>query len=344
MCRIFLSYIIPCYNVKEYLPKCLESLSRQKINKDLEIEYILINDGSTDDTLSLLEDFKNKDNRAFVIDQKNQGVSIARNSGLKVARGEYVFFLDSDDFLTDDASQILYDVTSNTKSDIIVTNAYKVKDGSLDNIKKWNPCANLNDGIYSVEDFVRLIRVLPVSFKAYRRKLLVSYNIEFDSDLRVGEVFTFFLHALQNCKTVAISNKRIMFYLVRSNGAMRNSNIDQDYSILKTMDRMEKYASGTGALLDFRSYSSYYAAYYRIVRLFTLNKYARQSKFTPEIGRLLRVIDETKAYNRVLKAVAFEKGFQRRRLYALGQLFLPTRIYYSILSFFIRLRKNENDF
>ena len=253
-----------------------------------------------------------------------------------------MFFLDGDDFLTDDASQILYDVISNTDSDIIVTNAYKVKEGNLDNVKTWNPCANLNDGIYTVEDFIRLITVLPVSFKAYRRKLLEGNNIEFDTDLRVGEVFTFFLHALQNSKTIAVSNKRIMFYLVRDSGAMRNSNIEQDYSILKTMERMDEYASGK--LLDMRPYSSYCAAFYRIVRVFTLNKYARQSKFTPEIGRLLGVIDETKAYYRVLKAVANEKGYQRRRLYAIGQLFFPTKIYYSLLRFFIRQRKDEFDF
>ena len=340
---ILLSYIIPCYNIQAYLPRCIESLARQHINEDdVELEFVLVNDGSPDNCLKIIEDFASKDSRFVVIDQKNQGVSAARNAGLRVAKGEYVFFLDGDDYLTDDASQILYDVISNTDSDIIVTNAYKVKEGNLDNIKKWNPCANLNDGIYTVEDFIRLISVLPVSFKAYRRKLLVSNNIEFDTDLRVGEVFTFFLHALQNSKTITISNKRIMFYLVRDSGAMRNSNIEKDYTILKTMERMDEYASG--ALLDFRSYSSYYAAFYRIVRVFTLNKYARLSKFTPEIGRLLSVIDETKVYNRVLKAVANEKGFQRRRLYAIGQLFLPTRIYYSVLSFFIRLRKSDNDF
>ena len=339
---IHISYIVPCYNIQEYLPRCLNSLAKQKINTNADVEFVLVNDGSPDNCLKIIEDFASKDSRFVVIDQKNQGVSAARNAGLRVAKGEYVFFLDGDDYLTDDASQILYDVISNTDSDIIVTNAYKVKEGNLDNIKKWNPCANLNDGIYTVEDFIRLISVLPVSFKAYRRKLLVSNNIEFDRDLRVGEVFTFFLHALQNSKKIAISNKRIMFYLVRDSGAMRNSNIEKDYTILKTMERMDEYASG--ALLDFRSYSSYNVAFYLIVRVFTLNKYARLSKFTPEIRRLLSVIDETKVYNRVLKAVANEKGFQKRRLYAIGQLFLPTRIYYSILRFFIRQRKDKVDF
>lgn len=339
--NIFLSFIIPCYNVAKYLPKCIESLKGQDVSGH-GIEFIMVNDGSPDNCLKIIEDFASKDSRFVVIDQKNQGVSAARNAGLRVAQGEYVFFLDGDDYLTDDASQILYDVISNTDSDIIVTNAYKVKEGNLDNVKMWNPCANLNDGIYTVEDFIRLISVLPVSFKAYRRKLLVSNNIEFDTDLRVGEVFTFFLHALQNSKKITISNKRIMFYLVRDSGTMRNSNIEKDYTILKTMERMDEYASG--ALLDLRSYSSYNVAFYLIVRVFTLNKYARLSKFTPEIRRLLSVIDETKVYNRVLKAVANEKGFQKRRLYAIGQLFLPTRIYYSILRFLIRLRKSDNDF
>ena len=133
-----------------------------------------------------------------------------------------------------------------------------------------------------------------------------------------------------------------MYYVVRNSGAMRNSNIDQDYSILKTMERMDEYASG--ALLDLRPYSSYFTAFFRIVRVFTLNKYVRLSKFTPEIGKLLSVIDETRTHKRILKAVANEKGFHRRKLYALGQLLLPTKIYYSILRHFIQLRKDNDDF
>lgn len=70
---VFISFIIPCYSVQDYLPRCLDSLSSQEMTSDKEIEFILVNDGSTDNTLSLLREFEEKESRAVVIDQKNKG-------------------------------------------------------------------------------------------------------------------------------------------------------------------------------------------------------------------------------------------------------------------------------
>ncbi|BED92602.1 MAG: glycosyltransferase [Candidatus Paraimprobicoccus trichonymphae] len=91
-----ISVIIPVYNVEKYLNKCLYSITNQTFN---DIEIICVNDGSTDDCLKILEAYKKKDSRVQVINQKNRGVSSARNRGLKVATGDYISFVDSDDFL-----------------------------------------------------------------------------------------------------------------------------------------------------------------------------------------------------------------------------------------------------
>ncbi len=91
-----ISIIVPVYNVEAYLPRCLESLTGQTC-RDLEI--ICVNDGSTDGSLRILQDAAAKDGRIRVVDQKNQGLSGARNSGLQVARGEWVMFVDSDDWI-----------------------------------------------------------------------------------------------------------------------------------------------------------------------------------------------------------------------------------------------------
>ena len=178
MNNIFISYIIPCFNVGKYLSKCFGSFERQVIGNGSGIEFVFVNDGSTDNSFQLLKTFELKEKRAIVINQKNQGVSFARNTGLNVAKGKYVFFLDSDDWLTDDASQILYDVSKESEPDIVITNAYK--EIGVDVKKEWNPCNHLKSGNYEILDFAQCVYRLPISFKAYRRELLLQNNIAFN--------------------------------------------------------------------------------------------------------------------------------------------------------------------
>ena len=90
------SVIIPVYNVEKYLRECLDSVVNQTL-KDIQI--ILIDDGSTDSSLGICKEYAQKDNRIKIIEQKNQGAGAARNRGMSEAKGDYLYFLDSDDFL-----------------------------------------------------------------------------------------------------------------------------------------------------------------------------------------------------------------------------------------------------
>ena len=94
--KVMISVIVPVYNVENYLGKCLDSLINQTY-KDIEI--ICINDGSTDNSLNILREYEQMDSRIIIIDQKNGGLSNARNIGLKEAAGEYIMFVDSDDWI-----------------------------------------------------------------------------------------------------------------------------------------------------------------------------------------------------------------------------------------------------
>lgn len=98
---IKISVIIPVYNVQQYLPECLKSVISQSLK---EIEIIIINDGSTDDSLNICKKFARKDNRIVIIDKQNEGVWAARNDGIRNATGEYIAFLDSDDLFSNTAS------------------------------------------------------------------------------------------------------------------------------------------------------------------------------------------------------------------------------------------------
>ena len=90
------SVIIPVYNVEKYLGECLESIIDQSLE---DIEIVCVNDGSTDNSLSILESYAELDNRIKIISQENHGLAAARNTGLKNINGDYVYFIDSDDFL-----------------------------------------------------------------------------------------------------------------------------------------------------------------------------------------------------------------------------------------------------
>lgn len=106
--NVIVSVIIPAYNVCGYIKECLESCKRQNFN---ETEFIVINDGSTDGTKEEIEEFIKSDSRFQLIDKQNQGVTAAREDGLKVAKGKYVFFLDGDDKI--ESPDILMQLCSN---------------------------------------------------------------------------------------------------------------------------------------------------------------------------------------------------------------------------------------
>ena len=97
--------IVPVYNVEEYLPECLDSILSQTLTN---IEVICIDDGSSDNSVKILKEYENKDKRIKLLFQKNQGAAVARNAGLKIAEGEYVSILDSDDFFEPDFLEKMY--------------------------------------------------------------------------------------------------------------------------------------------------------------------------------------------------------------------------------------------
>ena len=116
-----ISIIVPVYNVSEYLEECLISIINQSYKN---IEIICINDGSTDNSLEILESFQKKDNRIIIINQINKGLSAARNTGLDIAKGKYIGFVDSDDYIDLDMFKMLYESIKKYNTDISICNYY----------------------------------------------------------------------------------------------------------------------------------------------------------------------------------------------------------------------------
>lgn len=131
-----LSVVIPIYNAEEHLEQCLESLVSQTLK---EIEILCVDDGSTDGSAAILSDYAQRDNRFIVLRQQNRGAGVARNKGLEVARGEYVIFLDADDFFAPDLMEKMYAQAVCSEADIVICNgrAYSTSSGQYKNVANY---------------------------------------------------------------------------------------------------------------------------------------------------------------------------------------------------------------
>lgn len=114
-----ISVIIPVYNDEKYLKQCVESVLTQSYRN---LEVILVDDGSTDATPAICEEFRRQDNRIRIIYKQNEGVGASRNTGLAMATGDYVLFIDHDDWLLEDHIQKLYDLLKKNQADIAIGN------------------------------------------------------------------------------------------------------------------------------------------------------------------------------------------------------------------------------
>ena len=116
------SVIIAAYNIEEYIERCIESVINQS---EIEIEIIIVNDGSTDNTLNIIKKMSDLDERIIIINQKNQGLVEARKRGLKNANGKFILFLDGDDWLENNCVEELYKTAIDKNADVVLYNAYK---------------------------------------------------------------------------------------------------------------------------------------------------------------------------------------------------------------------------
>ena len=173
-----ISVVVPIYNVSAYLAHCLEPLRTQTFQ---DFEAILVDDGSTDNCAQIISEFTAKDSRFSVISQPNMGVSAARNRALEVARGEFIAFLDGDDFVRKDFLEVLYRTAQRYDADIALCNYNLYWDQS--GFRLPYPL-HMRPGVYSSQ---RLLQVLIRDFciqnylwdKLFRRSLFVEHNIRF---------------------------------------------------------------------------------------------------------------------------------------------------------------------
>lgn len=213
---MFFSVIVPVYNVEKYLAQCLDSILSQSF-KDYEL--IVVDDGSKDNSGKICDEYAEKDSRVKVIHKVNGGLSDARNAGTKAAQGEYIVYIDSDDYvLSDSFLKTLYDNLNG--ADILLYKHQKFFDGNSDML----PCNYSYSNITVDDKYVEKLKKLVEGdafygmawIKTFKRSLAVDNNIMFEKGL-LGEDMEWNYHLITNANSLSVVDEPFIAYRQRAN-------------------------------------------------------------------------------------------------------------------------------
>jgi glycosyltransferase involved in cell wall biosynthesis len=219
-----LSIIIPVYNAQRYLEECLESVLACSMK---EMECIIINDGSKDNSYAICQYYVEKDSRFQLINKENGGVSAARNTGIEVATGKFLMFLDADDYMDKQAWIEIRNCIENENYEFVAFSYYTLfKNGTI----KEEPYS-LEDRISTDMSRIRSLLMASSSLNTCWGKLFLldkirSYKIRFNPDLVIGEDFIFVADYFKRCSSAMIKNIPVLYYRQHSASAMVNNSLD----------------------------------------------------------------------------------------------------------------------
>lgn len=216
---IKISIVIPVYNINPlYLKKCIESLIGQTLK---EIQIILVNDGSSDSSGAVCDKYSKIDKRIEVIHQKNQGVSVARNNGILNSKGEYIMFVDADDWMEVNTCEIVYSYVKKTFSDILIFGfKFSVNEKNIYNKMKFSnfkksEITKLERSVISQREILKNTCVGSPWGKVFKKSFLVENNLFFDSRLIKSQDRIFMMNAL--CRSMNVSHLDFVGYIYNLN-------------------------------------------------------------------------------------------------------------------------------
>ncbi len=321
MCKI--SVIIPFYNSEKYIKICIESIINQSL-KDIEI--ICINDGSTDNSLEIIEQLSLTDSRIKIYSQENKGVSAARNLGLSLSKGKYIYFIDSDDYIKQDTLEKSYNLAEETNSDIIIFDVNNVYGETIISTNR-------------VHDFVKKNKKQLIEFssmpeivyqncytvcKLYNKDFIYKNKLEFPVGIVNSEDTIFWFLSLFCNPKISLLDESLYFYRKHEN----NFNSSDSAHIIKTLFDSYIYFSNTD---DFKKTSI-------LNQILVLDYYLRISVFLWSSSNDLKSL---KTYEKGLKL--FKKEFNKYKIQTkmkLQGILLYKYRYFYLIGKFLYLKYN----
>jgi len=262
MSDIKVSVIIPVYNSEKVLNQCIDSVCNQTLS---DIEIICVDDGSQDNSLKILKEYEKKDSRVNVLSQKNSGAGVARNKGIDLAKGEYIAFVDSDDWIEDNALEKLYDNIKSNDSDMVLFNSiehkpnnefrkriYLKKDDSID----YN---NYTFDYHFKKNFV-MNGFLVIWSKFYKTSFIKDNNIRFYSHEIFNDI-QFHIQSMLLAKKISYLPEILYHYRRMGQDSLQTSRAvtRRGFVVFDIFDEIEQWLKDNGFFKDFET------NYYRFV-------------------------------------------------------------------------------
>ena len=257
------SIIVPVYNAEHTIPRCIESILNQEYS---DFELLLVNDGSTDGSGAVCDAYAARDARIRVIHKENTGVSDTRNTALDQARGTYLQFLDSDDWITPDATSSLVRAAESAQCDLVVSDFYRVvgervsQKGDID-----------DDGVMTREEYAAHMMENPADFyygvlwnKLYRRSIVETHHLRMDPEISWCEDFMFNLEYIRYAETFRALQVPIYYY-VKTKGSLANQSLTISKTVKMKLMVFEYYQRFFKSVLDEEEYEKSRLKVYRFL-------------------------------------------------------------------------------
>ena len=259
--RPMVSIIVPIYNAEQYLRRCVDSILNQEYT---DFELLLVNDGSTDASGDICEEYGDRDPRVIVIQKENTGVSDSRNRALDRARGKYLQFLDSDDWITPDATRLFVRAAEEYGCDMVISDFYRVVGERL------SPKGDIEEeGVLTREEFAAHMMENPADFyygvlwnKLYRRDIVEEHNLRMDTDINWCEDFMFNLEYIRYAKVFYALHAPIYYYVKRK-GSLASQGINISKTVKMKLNVFEYYNNFYKHVLEEEDYEKNRLQVYR---------------------------------------------------------------------------------
>lgn len=229
------SIVIPVYNVAEYLEGCMESVLQQTYKT---LEIILVDDGSTDESGNLCDIYGQKDDRVKVVHKPNGGLSDARNEGIDIATGEYLYFLDSDDLIPEEAIDILVNIAEKSNCDVVIAGLQKFED-HVDKVSLSNQKFETVD---HEEAMKRMFLHNGIGHEAWGKlyKRCLWKDIKFPVG-KLYEDYASIYHVIAMCNSVSITQQKLYYYRIRQGSIMNTKIKNKELQILDVSNQVTGY-------------------------------------------------------------------------------------------------------
>lgn len=217
------SIIVPIYNAQDYLRNCIESIINQTYK---ELEIILVNDGSSDSSLSLCNHYKSLDKRIIVIDKKNSGVANARNCGIRNSNGKYIHFVDADDELESNMIEVLVHLLEKNNADFSICGYKRIMNPSGSNIKTYENIrysGNIRNYFEDLDVLLKRGLIQGPCWKLFISKIIKDNNLIFPADYSFGEDTVFVYKYLEFCSEISSTNECLYIYNNYRDGGLSNA-------------------------------------------------------------------------------------------------------------------------